>query len=311
MRFSSTRVLSLLALPAALLLGACDQGPTSPDGSGTFSIMLKDAPGDFRKAVVTIDEVYLQGDEGRVSLRQDQVTVDLLTLQNEVMELVDQVVVPGGTYSELRLVISGGYIEVEQEDGSTRVYASSADYASRNGVVASGSLQMPSFAQSGLKIKLPGGSTTVDGDQHILLLDFSVAESFGQAAGRSGMWVMRPVIRASDFGLTGGIAATLSLADTVTLPVLNGTQTTLAAFSALLTPASGGDAVKVQFTDGDSDGKFDVLFKYLVPGTYSVALEVPAGLSFTADKALPHTVVVQSGTTARESFTLTSASATQ
>jgi hypothetical protein len=62
-----------------------------------------------------------------------------------------------------------------------------------------GDLQMPSFAQSGLKVNLPGDAITVEGDdQRILLVDFDVSKSFGHQAGNSGKWVMHPVITATD-----------------------------------------------------------------------------------------------------------------
>src|SRR5690606_24595367 len=147
-------------------------------------------------AIVTIDRVELLGgdeDDGRIILRDEPVTVDLLDLQNEVMVLVGETPVPGGRYSELRLIITDGLIEVEEDDGSTRVYASSDAFADEQGFDADGQLQMPSFGQSGLKIKLPASEAFVDGDDNAVLIDFNVAESFGHQAGNSGKWVMHPV----------------------------------------------------------------------------------------------------------------------
>src|SRR5690606_8737884 len=117
---------------------------------------------DFEHAIVTIERVELlrngnDDDNSVVVLRDEPATVDLLTLQNEVMVLVGETAVPGGNYSQMRLVISEGLIEVEQADGSTRVYASSDEFAASQGFTADGRLQMPSFAQSGLKINLPAG----------------------------------------------------------------------------------------------------------------------------------------------------------
>jgi hypothetical protein len=37
------------------------------------------------------------------------------------------------------------------------------------------------------------------GPQKVLLVDFDVAESFGQEGSGSGQWVMHPVINATDF----------------------------------------------------------------------------------------------------------------
>ena len=57
-----------------------------------------------------------------------------------------------------------------------------------------GELQMPSFSSSGLKVSFTGG-LAID-DETILLIDFDVAESFGQETG-SGKWVLHPVLTGS------------------------------------------------------------------------------------------------------------------
>ena len=86
----------LLAVPlllGSLALAGCDQsGGTGPlaDGEARVSLLLTDAPSDLEAAVVTITDVYLQGEGGenggRVYLRQgDPITTDLLTLQNDVV----------------------------------------------------------------------------------------------------------------------------------------------------------------------------------------------------------------------------------
>jgi hypothetical protein len=292
-------LLFLLLLPLAMLgltLSGCDN--VGPERTGSFTVLLTDAPGDFKKAVVTIEDIYLQGD-GREFLLQDaSITADLLELQNEVLALVEDVAVQGGTYSQLRLVISGGYIEVEQEDGSTLIYASSPDYAAAQGVIADGHLQLPSFAQSGLKIDFPGGGVLVDGGQHIILLDFNVAQSFGHQAGASGLWVMTPVIHASDFTLTGSVEVTLELDAEAELPG----DVTLADFSATLD--KNGDIIAVDFEE--TNGVHSLTFQFLEPGSYEVDIVAPAGFDFTADRDLPFTASVTSGATTRETVILES-----
>ena len=285
---------------AAMLIGlsACDTTST-PQGPGSLSIFLTDAPGDLVTAVVTIDRIYLQGGDEEVVLMDTPTTTNLLELQNEVLALVNDVTVPGGSYSQLRLEISGGYIEVvEEEDGggiptATTIYASSAEYAAAQGVSADGTLHMPSYASSGLKINLPGGSVEVDGDQEIILLDFDVAESFGREAGNSGRWVLSPVVRASDFATSVGVELSLALADSVTLPELNGEPVTLADFGATLT--KGGDILSDSFEE--TSGTFKANFYFLEAGVdYPVAFVAPAGLTATLDPVFPASVEVASGT---------------
>lgn len=205
-------MISLRALPTRLATGlalsvfalgaiSCDSS-TSPR-NGELTLLLTDAPGDVVSAIVTIDRIYMQpseaGDNGRVVLLEDDVTTDLLTLVGTTQELFADALLPVGAYSQLRFVISGAYIEVEQADGSTLIYASSPDYAGLpEGATVAGELQMPSLAQSGLKVKLPGDVVVIDEEVPLtLVVDFDVAQSFGQLAGGSGRWVMNPVITAA------------------------------------------------------------------------------------------------------------------
>lgn len=302
------RLPSLLLLLAALAYAGCDGAGI--DGDAQLRVLLTDAPGDFERAVVTIDRVYLQredGDDdpegGRVILRDDPVTVDLLTLQNEVLDLVDGEAVPEGTYGQLRLVISGGFIEVEEEDGSSTIYASSDAYAAEQGVAAGGRLQMPSYGTSGLKINLPSEAAEIEGDENIVLIDFDVADSFGRQAGRSGMWVMTPVIHATDLAFTGSADITLALGEDVALP----DTVSLADFSAELD--KGGDVLSVPFADEDGDGVYTAEIRYLFPASYPVTLAAPEGLSVETDLALPLDVTVTSGSTARADLVITSVTA--
>src|SRR5947209_16286972 len=100
--------LSLLALVAAAACG----------GQGKLTLMLTDAPGDFKAAVVTITQINLVGSGSVTTLSNTKVTTNLLTLSNDVATLVNDATVQRGTYTELRFVISGGYVEVQNATGS-------------------------------------------------------------------------------------------------------------------------------------------------------------------------------------------------
>jgi hypothetical protein len=315
MRSDFKRFLPFFVLP--FLFAACESG-TGPRDGGTVSIMLTDAPGDFQNAIVTISRIELLRDEegddeanddgvpgNRIVLLDEPVTVDLLTLQNEVMEIVGETPVPGGRYSQLRLVITDGLIVVEQEDGSARVYASSSDFAVDQGFTRDGTLMMPSFAQSGLKINLPADTRDIDGDDNAILVDFNVAESFGHQAGNSGMWVMHPVIHASSFTTTGSITVAVVLGEGVTLPTIGETAITMPMVNAVLD--RNGDVIPVAFSDANADGTWEATFRFLPPGAYTVGLGVPTGLVLTTDPALPFTFNVTSGQTATQTFTITAA----
>jgi hypothetical protein len=303
-----TRFLSrLTALAAVMLLPLLGCGSNK---ESTLTIQLTDAAGDFKAAVVTIDEIYLQGDNGRVVLSTTKTTTNLITLANDTSTLVQDAVVPEGTYGELRFVISGGYVEVENEDGTTSIYASSANYAGLPaGAKVAGDLQMPSFAQSGLKVKLPEDKLTITGEQKILLVDFDVAQSFGHDAGQGKKWVMHPVVEATDIVASGSVKVTLNVGAGVTLPTVNDAQVTLADFKATLTNAAGSRE-ELALVDANGDGVFEAHFKFLIPGTFSVGIASPEGVSFTVTPAQPATHTITSGQDGTFAFTLTGAAST-
>lgn len=178
--------------------GACDD-PTGAD-QGHVTVLLTDAPGDVLEAVVTISAIYLQGDSdddeqnGRVYLRNDPITTDLLTLTDDVQTLVEDADVPEGTYGQLRFVISGAYIRIDDDAGG-KVYAT-AGYAGAPDDVA-GTLMCPSCGTSGLKVSFPGSLKVQGDDDQVLLVDFDVAESVGHEAGNSGKWIMHPSLKGS------------------------------------------------------------------------------------------------------------------
>lgn len=291
-----------LSLAAAVALGACDDSSTGAE-TGSMTLMITDAPGDFLEAIVTIERVeLLRSDEGdggegaddqnenggRIVLLDEAWTGNLLELSNDVADLTDEITIPGGSYSQLRFIISGGCIEVETEDGSD-VYASSG-YTECG--AADGSLQLTSLPQSGLKVNLPGGFR-IDGDHRIVLVDFDVSESFGHAAGNSGQWVMHPVIRATDVVLSGDLGVSLIVADSVELP---GTLTA-DSFAIRL-----DDEPAVPVIDGVAS------FDFLVPGTYSVNIVTPEGVTVTTNPSLPLDVDIDSAEDAVIDITITSAS---
>jgi hypothetical protein len=314
--------LSALLCAMLAVAGCLDSNATGLDSEATglefhafsfpkgLTLLLTDAPGDFKSAVVTISEIYFAGggNNGRVSLLDDPVTVDLLELQNDISTLVAGADVAPGSYSQLRMVITGGYIEVEGANGSSTIYASSPSYAGLPaGKTATGTLQMPSFGSSGLKIDLPGGKLEVGEGSTVVLIDFDVKQSFGHQAGNSGKWVMHPVIKATDATFGGNVVARLQLASGVTLPTLNGQQLTLGSFSAKLTPAAGGTARTASFTDANGDGVFEAMFKGLVPGNYGLEYVFPAGVIVGLSATPPITVTVASNQTATHTAAVTSA----
>jgi hypothetical protein len=291
--------LPALLLALALPMTACDDlGTDSRHGSVT--ILLTDAPGDVVEAWVTITDIYFQGQSGegdppmsRVYLLEDGAdTHELLSLANTVAEVVRDAEVPTGTYGQLRVVISDGCIVTE----GGAVYSSSAGYDLCG--PRTGTLHMPSIAQSGVKVKL-NGFTVTSGD-HAILLDFDVSQSFGRQAGQSGRWVMNPVIHGAVIQHAASIVTTLSAGE-VELPE----GITLEDFSVTLTPAVGDTSVVVY---EEVDDVFWARFLYLIAdnGPFELTLNAPEGWTVTADPSSPRTVSVASGETVQVDWVLVS-----
>lgn len=305
-------------LALVLALAACqDSSPTAleesdatmrPAGAGKgFTLLLTDAPGDLEAAVVTISQVTLQGSGQPIELLDAPFTGDLLDLRNEFAALVRGFDLPAGSYSQLRVIIDGAYIEAETENGTT-ICASSPDYEGLPaGVSADCTLHMPSMGTSGLKINLPGGRLDIGEGETIVMLDFDASKSFGHQAGRSGRWVMHPVIKATNVTFGGNLLARIQLGSGIVLPVIGTDTIRLSSFTALLTPAGGGTPVPVTFSDANGDGIYEALFKGIAPGTYTLSLTGPAGLITTFSPTLPLTVTVGERQTTTQLITLASA----
>lgn len=312
------RTFAVLAVAAAALLAGCSKnsgGPTGASGTGHMSIAMTDATSpDVQAAVVTISKIYLVGNaadtanaSGQVVLMSTPVTTDLLTLSNDVDQLVDSAAVDAGTYTQLRFVIDGGYIQTVDAQGNTHVYAT-ANYAHAPATV-DGTLTCPSCGQSGIKVNLQsaGGLTVSDAQSTSLLVDFNVADTFGHQAGNSSQWVMHPTLKASEVSLAGKINVSLVMDSTLTLPSVAGSVLTLADFKAELKPStadstSPGETLSLGAVTSDSAA---ATFNYIVPGSYTVTLVGPDSVTFTTTPVMQN-VDVSAGASASAAFKLDS-----
>lgn len=288
----------LAGLALSLGLAACENDPA---GSNTarVSVLLTDAPGDFASADVEIREIYLVGDadeegtNGRITLFDGSALFDLLDLQNGVTAELAQVTVPPGTYHQIRLVI--GDATITTEGGTT--------YSTEDNT-----LKCPSCAQSGLKVKLPGGGLTLASGEQSIVVDFDVAQSFGHAAGKSGRWIMHPVIRATRAEASGGITGMVTLAEGVTLPTCGGAAVDLTHF----VPTAVDGEVSMTGAVG-SDGA--LRFSFVGPATYTMGytstIEYDNGdtLAFTATPSVT-AATVSSGADFVVDYVITDATCT-
>lgn len=304
----SLRALSALALAGTLALGACSDGtPTAGGEQSTLSVQLTDAPtGELKNAWVEITEIYLQGSEGRVTLLDESTgLVELLGLAGTTRELISDKEVPPGTYNQLRLVVGAAAVETEGGEVFSKDGA-----AGELGLTATGTLICPSCAQTGIKVNLPEGGFTVETGSQIMVLDFDAKQSFGHQAGRSGNWVMNPVVTSSKIEASGNISGTVAVADTASIPECPvGTARSVEDFVPEARDPSTGDLVKSGTVQ--SDGSYEISF--VAPGDYDMAFAEAittsdsTELSFSATVA-PEQVTVQSGQESTADYTITAAS---
>jgi Domain of unknown function (DUF4382) len=299
--------LAAAALALAAMAGCSDS--QGPGGTTALSIRLKDAPGDVQAAVVTVSEVDLVGSGGVLVLTETPTTVDLLTLAASTATLVQDAEVPSGTYGQLRFKITGACLRVDDGGGASSIHATAGYDATPCGGTATGTLQAPSYAQSGLKVTMDDGALTITGTQKILLVDFDVRQSFGHEAGGSGKWVMHPVVTGGDITATGSVHATAQLGAGVTLPALGGTETTLADCSAVLVAGASDTVAVIPLSDADGDGVYAADFDYLAPASYALSLKLSDGAAaLTTTPATPAPVTVTSGHETAAALTVTGAS---
>ena len=314
-----------VALTIVLSTGACDDSSTAPAGEARVSILLTDAPGDVAEAWVNIGSIYLQGrscdsggdsngdsdgDCGRVWLRTDPTGwIDLTALSDDVEQIVDGVIAPADTYSQLRFVIAEAVIVTE---GGSVFATADADMdalnAERGGdpLVPTGSLHCPSCDRSGLKVKLWEGYIVLEGGETVVIADFDVTQSFGRERGNSGRWVMHPLIRASRLPLVGGIEGTVSLAEGVEMPAACGdNEVTLQIFKPI-----AKDADQESWT-GQTSASGEFAIQPLLPGTYELLYELDidfedGSLVTFAATANPSSTTVEAGSVAQADYTINS-----
>jgi hypothetical protein len=301
-----------VAVAAAVVVGCSDDSLTDGGGTGRLRINLTDAPGDLEEAFIQVERIVLirnaadsmnsGNNSGRIEITPDITGyINLLDLNGgDVLQLVDTVGIPEGSYSQMRLVLDEAYVTLK--DG--RVFAT-AGATLPAGVTADGTLKCPSCSQSGFKVIFPQGGLNIT-DNALITIDFDAARSFGHEAGKSGMWIMHPVLRATstttEFGrITGNVA----LGTGVTLPTCGGGANQLDVFKPLA--VIGTDTLS-GFTD--TLGVYNIAGA--LPGTYT--LGYAADITYTNGDSLtltaaatPATVTVAEGDSAKSNFQITAA----
>ena len=256
-------------LLAALTVGACEDSGINDTGNARLTIMLTDAPGDLAEAQVKIEKLVLMrsaadslsSDSTRRIELTPKVTgyIDLLNLTGgRLLELIDDELVTEGNYAQLRVYIDEAFIELK--DG--RVFAT-AGAELPAGTTSSGTLKCPSCSSSGFKVFFTNGGLNIQGNSTVVL-DFDAHQSFGHEAGKSGQWIMRPVLRASATTVRlGTIKGNVALAAGLTPPTCGGAATTVAQFIPVA--VTGTDTLT-----GTTNATGEYRIGAVAPGTYTL-----------------------------------------
>lgn len=203
------RVLSILPLALVALTTGCfndDDGSANLTGmpkeesnktQPTLRVRLTDAPypySSLSSADITVDAVEVRMNGGLRTLPVDAapVSMNLLSLQNGVTEMLVDTAVPSGSIDQIRLIISSASVTLS--DG--RVF----------------NLQIPGGESSGLKIDVSPSVQVSESLTTELLLDFDVSQSFepvpasAKKAEDINHFKFHPVLRAANLSQTGTVA---------------------------------------------------------------------------------------------------------
>jgi hypothetical protein len=230
LRYIITSIFGLL-----LFIAGCS---TTPDSEmGKLEVRLVDAPIDNATEVnVIVNSVQVNNaetDTGWVTINEPNQTYNLLDLTNGAYAVLGEAELEPGTYEQIRLILDSEGNNIVFEDGTTE------------------SLFVPSGAQTGVKLNV--NAEIEAGFTYTLILDFNASKSVVKA-GRSGKYLLKPVIRASNQATTGIIAGTV-------LP---------AEARSEVHAIAGEDTLTTTFAD-EVDGTFQLLG--LDEGNYTVAFD--------------------------------------
>jgi hypothetical protein len=181
---------------------------TAGGTTGTLSIGLTDAPGDYQNVWVTIKEIRVHqavgevGDEDpgwiTVLTFSPGKTIDLTTLEDGNVTDLGVAELDAGQYNQMRLILTedpvaphsfANYVVIEGEEEEEYVIGQVGQYYTIE------ELKVPSGFKTGVKIVK--GFEIVADQATALILDFDAQKSVVKA-GNSGQWLLKPTIKVLD-----------------------------------------------------------------------------------------------------------------
>ncbi len=262
------KLTALMLIVMVGLFGVSCGDSSEGTSTGRLSLSLTDAPfptSDVAEANVTISKIDARNKsevDGNpfIILSEDEMSFNLLDLTNGVTASLVNMEVPVGTYDLIRLYVSEASVELN--DGTTF------------------DLNVPSGAQTGIKIFIDPAVQVAGGLSADLLLDFDVSKSFvPQGSSESGYsgFTFSPTLRAANLSTSGRLIGAIS----------NNAEEGVAATVSVI----AADTVSAG-TVADNAGDYTVLG--LEAGTYSVVFE---HTDFVADTVENVEIVAGNATT--------------
>ena len=264
------RTLSIF-IASIFALSSCDLSDDLANDTGTLQVLLTDAPANYDEVWIDVQEVRVHKqaeaedeDDGWRTVNDQPIRVNLLELTNGNYQILGEAELEAGNYSQIRLIL-GEQNELIIDGESTP-------------------LTTPSAQQSGLKLNV--NAEIEGGENYTLLLDFDASRSIVKA-GNSGMYILKPVIKAVELAQTGAIGGTIEPAEALPWVYAIADEDTLAGTRA----GEEGDFLMI----GLLNGTFQVS---VVPSVEGYNSEVISNIEVTApDTTLIDTVSLsESGT---------------
>jgi hypothetical protein len=166
----------------------------------------RDRSRDFERAVISLSAIELlrEDEPAPVSLGETRL-LELVAPSSVGIERpplspghsrMVSAKIPAVPYRAIRLVISGGFLEVVQADGSTKIYATEGYDVISSNVPVAGVLTLAEEASSGFEVLL-SGEPALATQLFAIFLDFEVRSSFRQDGTVADRWVMHPHVTAT------------------------------------------------------------------------------------------------------------------
>ncbi|MFO7845928.1 MAG: DUF4382 domain-containing protein [Balneolaceae bacterium] len=190
--YRNIKTFGITLIAVAMLMWGCESSVDSGNGTGTGSMVVKlhDAPVDYDEVNISVARVEVNNtendDEGWTVISEPNETYNILDLVNGDMAVLADTELEVGTYEQIRLILND-----------------------ENTVVIDGEtfeMFVPSGEQSGLKLNID--AEIREGIEYTLLLDFDASRSV-VPRGATGLFNLKPVIRATNEAITGNISGTV------------------------------------------------------------------------------------------------------